>query len=396
MRIIYLRAYDFPIGGAAQNRLLGICKGLIEEGHDVQVHQFTPSKLNIAENLLKKQVYNKVFIHNHSWRFSPANTIFKQLIGVIIGVFSSIISILINNRKEKIDYLFINSEKNIYTLIYWLLCKIISAKLGRDLNEYPSHIIFNKKKSLRIKIKERLNYKFFDVALIISRPLLDFYKPLLRKKSRVLLLPVTVDFERFNGGYPKHDSLNITYCGDLSQEKDGVFDLAKAFKMLTNEYPYLKLKLIGENKSQSQKNELRKLVYNLGIEEHVLFKGFISGELIPNELYDSKLLVLSRPANKQAEGGFPTKLGEYLATGIPVVVTRVGDIPFYLKDSESAYLSEPGNYHDFYLAMKRALSNEYNSKSVGLNGKKIALTYFSHKNQGKQLSDFLLKHCYNE
>ena len=49
------------------------------------------------------------------------------------------------------------------------------------------------------------------------------------------------------------------------------------------------------------------------------------------------MLVLARPDNIQAKGGFPTKLGEYLATGNPVVVTKVGEIPNYLIDGVNAF-----------------------------------------------------------
>ena len=50
---------------------------------------------------------------------------------------------------------------------------------------------------------------------------------------------------------------------------------------------------------------------------------------------------MARPDSRQARGGFPTKLGEYLATGKPVCVTKVGEITVYLEDNVSAFLAEP-------------------------------------------------------
>ena len=52
-------------------------------------------------------------------------------------------------------------------------------------------------------------------------------------------------------------------------------------------------------------------------------------------------MALARPTNKQAEGGFPTKLGEYLATGNTVVVTNVGEIGEFLHDKVNAFVSDP-------------------------------------------------------
>ena len=61
---------------------------------------------------------------------------------------------------------------------------------------------------------------------------------------------------------------------------------------------------------------------------------------MPKYLCNAKLLALARPDSIQAQGGFPTKLGEYLATGRPVVVTKVGEIPDYLEDGVNAFLSD--------------------------------------------------------
>jgi hypothetical protein len=82
LKILFLRAYDFPIGGAPQNRLLGICRGLVEQGYEIEVHQFAPSKLDIPQNLLPNQVYSNVKIFNHAWRWSPARNRFRQLNGI--------------------------------------------------------------------------------------------------------------------------------------------------------------------------------------------------------------------------------------------------------------------------------------------------------------------------
>lgn len=68
---------------------------------------------------------------------------------------------------------------------------------------------------------------------------------------------------------------------------------------------------------------------------------------MPQMLKNAEALVLDRPNSLQAQYGFPTKLGEYLLTGNPVVVTKVGDIPLYLKDGVSALLSEDRNPKEF-------------------------------------------------
>lgn len=108
---------------------------------------------------------------------------------------------------------------------------------------------------------------------------------------------------------------------------------------------------------------LNKLIADLNLSDHIELKGYVHPDKIPVELYKSRLLVLSRPDNIQNRGGFPTKLGEYLATGIPVAVTSVGEIPCYLKDEVNAYLAEPGNVKSFANCMKRAFFSQKTGKN---------------------------------
>ena len=126
-----------------------------------------------------------------------------------------------------------------------------------------------------------------------------------------------------------------------------------------------------------------------------MLTGFVNPEKIPDNLYQSRLLVLSRPESKQAQGGFPTKLGEYLATGVPVAVTRVGEIPNYLIDGQNAFLAEPGDIESFADAMKRALVDKKVSRKVGLAGREIAIRCFSHSIQGRMIKEFLSRKINN-
>ena len=82
-------------------------------------------------------------------------------------------------------------------------------------------------------------------------------------------------------------------------------------------------------------------------------------------------------------------MGEYLATGNPVCVTKVGEIPDYLEDNVSAFMATPGDVDSFADAMDRALSNPDNAKKVGLAGREVAEREFNSEIQAKRLYEFL-------
>jgi len=391
VKVVFLRAYDFPLGGAPQNRLLGICRGLIEQGVKVEVHVYAPAKLDLSVNFLKEQIYKSVPIYNHASNWSPVKSKINQIIGLLIGLVSTIFSVIKSHNKERVDYFFINVERNLYILPFYILSKIIGAKLGRDLNEYPLSVLAPERYNRIISwFKLRTNYRWFDMIFVITNNLESYYKPLTKKSTRFLLLPVTVDFDRFPQPVKQlNKNITITYCGDLSQSKDGVLTLIQAFAMIKDEFVNYNLRLIGQNNDKAYMDLLNNTISDLGLGSRVILAGYVNPEYIPAELYNSRLLVLARPDSIQAQGGFPTKLAEYLASGVPVAVTSVGELPNYLEDNLNAFMAEPDNVSSFADAMRRSLCDVELSKRVGIAGRATALEHFSHISQSFRIAAFL-------
>ena len=125
------------------------------------------------------------------------------------------------------------------------------------------------------------------------------------------------------------------------------------------------------------------------MQDKVFWKGEFSRDAIPAIIKNASVLALPRPDSKQAQGGFPTKLGEYLATGNPVCATKVGEIPDYLVDGESVFFAEPGSVNSFAEAMRKALSNAAEAEQIGKKGLEVAQKHFNKDIQSKLLYHFL-------
>lgn len=106
-------------------------------------------------------------------------------------------------------------------------------------------------------------------------------------------------------------------------------------------------------------------------------------------------LVLARPNSLQARAGFPTKLGEYLATGRPVVVTDTGEIGRYLKDGENAYIvriDECSNVQMEERVAKKILEvmeDPERAERIGAAGKEVAKRCFDWRNHSEALGGWL-------
>jgi glycosyltransferase involved in cell wall biosynthesis len=114
----------------------------------------------------------------------------------------------------------------------------------------------------------------------------------------------------------------------------------------------------------------------LGIARDVRLHGKVRADAVARRLEGCHVLVLPRPASRQAEGGFPTKLGEYLATGRPVVTTSVGDIPKYLQAGINCLMVPPGNLPLMSEAIASVATDYGHAESIGQAGQQLAQTTF--------------------
>jgi len=143
---------------------------------------------------------------------------------------------------------------------------------------------------------------------------------------------------------------------------------------------------VGDGKDTPK---LKKYVNQMGISESVIFTGSVNRDEIPCVLSNSSILILARTNNKRAMGGFPTKLGEYLASGKPVIVTNVGEISEYLTDKQNAYIIEPNNIEALYNCFKYIADHYEEEINVGLEGRKLAEGIFNYKSQAIRMYDFI-------
>lgn len=260
-----------------------------------------------------------------------------------------------------------------------------------DIHLYNKGNIFQRRKgNKRQKFFEEKAFYSFDGIALMTNTLMTHYVSFPEKIPKLLHLPMTVDLDRFNKSYHPSEEFKapyIAFVGVMNNAKDGVDILIESFYKIHQNFPTLKLYLVGSWNYDTPSHQAR--IKKLNMSDRVFWTGEKDRDIIPAILKNAQLLVLPRPDSKQARGGFPTKLGEYLASSVPVCATRVGEIPDYLVDNESVFFANPGSVDSFADAMNRALSDPENAKRVGLNGRRVAEKEFNKDIQAQKLYDFL-------
>lgn len=230
-----------------------------------------------------------------------------------------------------------------------------------------------------------LSYKKLDGLFVISKGLKSAFLSYGVSESRIHIINMTVDPQRFKNLKSHIIDPNITYCGNGTNNKDGVDLLIKAFYTVHQSYPSYKLRIIGKIPKMGDSSGNLELIKSLGIENSVVFLGKKNMEEIPQILMDASILALCRPDSIQARNGFPSKLGEYLLTGNIVVVTNVGDIPNFLSDKENALVAEHDNINDFASKLIWAIEHPKEASKIGKKGIETALKCFNSIIEAKKM-----------
>lgn len=384
--IAILTGFPFPYGYSGTNRIISYSRGFVEEGCDVCVFLYKRISKVFNQNI---DSYGQYLGINFCY---PTKNIFKSdnkivfLFQLVFDCFRAILKLRKYHKKNNVDVVLLATDDPIYVLLFSVFAKIIGIKqVALVVDEYPIPIRYGKEKiSFFSSVCYRLSFKFLSSMISMTSYVYNFYRTLIGREISHILVPITVENDRFKNCEIEKKN-HITYIGNLEIQKDGVDILIRSFALIADKFKNFKLSLIGDG---PDKQVLIKLVKELGLEKQVDFVGILDREFVPQKMQESMILCLSRPYSKRAEGGFPTKVGEYLSSGVPTIVTKVGEIPLYLKNKENAFLVIPDSVDDFANAMKDVLNNYEEGIKVGLAGRELANTVFNYKVQSRRILEF--------
>jgi len=391
IKLVVFGNLNYPYGSAATNRIQAYSKGIVEKKYNVLVINIRGS-FRKKVNFNCKGTYEGVNYIYSSYNLYRKSNFFSRNFFKLYGFFNGIYLIL-KIKKHTQNFAILEFSTTFFNeLILYIITRIIRIPIIREENEIPDVLRNNIKNPIKIFLDLKVRTKLYDGIIVISNYLQKQFSSLIKKNTLSILIPILVDLNRFfiinhNSEIPQY----IAYCGSPSGNKDGVPILIKAFSIISKKYKTIKLYILGDTPGSNVLHNLNNLAKKLNVGHRIVFTGTVPRDKMPEYLCNASILALSRPTSFQAKGGFPTKLGEYLATGKPVVVTKVGEIPNYLKDGENAFLSEPDSAEAFAKKLDYVLSHPELAKKVGQKGKEVAQKYFNYKTQAKRIIEFIDK-----
>jgi len=384
--LVIIGDLNYPSGGAPSSRIHAYSKGLVELKKRVLAISTNPPSGIDANKILSHEGVDYIYPFKG---FKRNNFVLRRLKDVYKPFYG--LRILIKLRKKSKTFSILEFSSSFYQeIMYWIFAKIAGVSIIREANEIPYHKITNRYLlKYKLFLYNHLRIHLYDGIIVISSVLEEYYKKNCRKKTKIIKIPILVDLKRFDlKKRTDNNTFYITYVGSMDEKKDGVISLINAFYLIVDKVKNHKLMLIG-SVSEKNKNLIDNLIREKQVENMIILKGFVERDEIPALLINSNILVLARPFSRQNNAGFPTKLGEYLATGNPVVATQIGDISCYLTHKKSILLSPPGNINEFANNLLFLIKNTQLAKIIGENGKNVAINSFNYRGYIRSLIDLV-------
>ena len=393
MKVYIVTGEPFPNGMAATNRVKCYARAIQEGGVDCEVVIFQRTELpNNIQNQQASGVYDGIPYHYVGGSNKRHPIRYIRPFFDYIDKWRMTRYLRHNLSKGDVLFLFVGGKIK-QMLCYMRIAKSKGAYCVRDLCELPYGTGAETEYAIRMrKVTIEKQFPKLDGIISISDALFNLAKTYTLPTCKHIKVPIMVEYEHY-GLTNKPEPPQVPYifhAGTLYQQKDGILGMIEAFGMAKQRLGMpIRYILTGNINNSSHPNELKQLIEKYQLEDFIEFVGYLNRDQIKEYLSKASLVISNRPKSKQDYYGFSTKVGEYLASATPLLMTNWGEAVNWLENGKSAYITEPEDTEALAEAIVYVFSNSEESRRVGFAGQEVCRNCFDYRNWSRPLVEFL-------
>jgi glycosyltransferase involved in cell wall biosynthesis len=168
----------------------------------------------------------------------------------------------------------------------------------------------------------------------------------------------------------KNDDL-LVLCPRRLEPKNGVEFFIKSAPLLFNKAGNIKFMVVGGGFPE-ERARFESFIENAGFKDRVIFTGTIDNKKMPKVYAAADLVILPSLMEATSLSGL-----EAMATGKPLIGTKVGGIPYLIEDKRTGILIPPKNSRAISEAIYHLSSSSNARKTMGAAARKKVLESFS-------------------
>ena len=323
-----------------------IAKYLAKRGHEVHVITL------LDEGTQKKEIKEGFYVHRIKLHYKV------PLISIII-YFKDVMTVI---KKINPDVIHCQSlTMGWMAFIINIFIKYPYVIYGRGDDIYADYRL--KKTLLGLVIKNA------DAVIALTEDMKNEISKI--HKREIFVIPNGISLDKYGKKqsndihYSNGDKI-ILYVGRLHFIK-GVKYLIEAMRIINKKLPNTKLLLIGDGK---ERKSLEKMVEEFGLNQCITFVGLVSNEDVPKYMAASDIFVL--PSLSE---GFPGVILEAMASGLPIVTTKIKGLPEIVCDGINGYLVNPKNPREIAEKIQYLVNNTEVMNRISKNNTRDIMQY---------------------
>ena len=394
MKVYIITKAPFPNGMAATNRIKCYARAIHEGGVECEVLIYGGSEIKEMVVRNTEQDGNYCGFRFHYIGGSPVLSKNRpiRLLTQAKRLFQT--ELYLRKTLRKGDVLFLFMGGNVETMLRFMaIARQKGAYCVRDLCELPYGTGVETENAIRLrKVTIEKQFPKLDGIISISDALMNLARTYTLPECKHIKVPILVEFEQYAvaNRSDEEDIPYIFHAGTLYQQKDGVLGMIEAYGMARQRLKKpIKYILTNYIEDSPHSMEIHELIKKYNLQDAIEFVGFLYRDQIKEYLSKASLVISNRPKSKQDYYGFSTKVGEYLASGTPLITTNWGEAFNWLKDGESAYIIEPENTEALANAIVRVFENPDEARRIGETGRTVCQKCFGYQNWSKPLIEFM-------
>ncbi|MBR5661796.1 MAG: glycosyltransferase family 4 protein [Bacteroidales bacterium] len=393
MRLIIVASEPYPNGMAGTRRITCYARAMRSVGIDCEVVLYRRTeKRGMARNTAPKGSYQGVpFRYIGGSPYKGNHFVTRKFYNWLDA---KLTERYLRKNLHKGDVLFLYMGNQLDLMLRFMnAAKSVGAFCVRDLCEIPYGTSTETEETAHMR--ERVlseQFPLLDGVVSISDALLEIAKERTRPDCKHIKVPILVDYEEFDlpDKSMDHEIPYIFHSGTLFEQKDGILGMIEAFGKAVRDIPFpvrfIMSGLIGDS---PHKDDIIRLIDQYGLDGKIIFTGYLQGSRLRDYLAGASLTIINKYPTLQNRYGFSTKLGEYLAAGKPVIITRFGEAVNWLEDGRSAYIVDVGDKDALARAIVRVFMNPDERKRISDEARALCRRSFDYSIWGEPLLGFL-------
>lgn len=345
----------FPRGTATTKRIFLFGKCLASEGIPFHVYHIGPS--TYEENTTARGECEGLSFEYLSPEVRRPDNRIKRALYYLWG--SMLLPFrLLRRRHGTVAYICYQGDYlNLWAL---LLCRLMKIPAAQEACEWWPGTANSM--HLNDWMYRRIMFRWSAGAIPISHEIQDRIRSLAGSGYPMCLVPVLVDCEEI--GSPSLEYRDapqkqpvLLWCGMVDGYKRDPLFLIDSLAALKSPVGKSAVLRIAGPCTDSCRNELLSYAASKNISpDRIDIVGYVSDEQLAGYCARAYALLMPLWPDDRSLTRFPTKMGQYLASGRPIVTARVGEIRHFLT-GETAMFYPPGDAEGLASSLDRLLSD---------------------------------------